>query len=264
MKSFHPVSPPAISRKRTEDPDFEEAPTGLPPETVCTDNEEGSVSFPRRLRICAKSFAAGRHRRSVAKLDVPASPHKTRTKVVPASPVRTRCRNSPGFRGIEDSSNNAKGDNTSLVIHISGGSPTRNQSVVLESRARSGGVLISDILRTVQCTPCASPAKRHRRREGKRGGVQTQLRLFTFWERKKELEDKYRTLLADLALEEASELGFIVDKTVVRAAHSLEYQIREIKDYYSSVKSLIEQQKIVEEDALINEYRARVSEDGQV
>ena len=87
----------------------------------------------------------------------------------------------------------------------------------------------------------------------------SQDRLRSFWERKQEVDEKYIKLLNDLEVEEAAEINHNVSKAS-NGANASEI-IQGIKEYYGNIKTLIQQQRISEQDGLLQEYQQKLEQD---
>ncbi len=79
-----------------------------------------------------------------------------------------------------------------------------------------------------------------------------------FWKRRREVEEKYRKLVCDLEIEETAELGLRMRKTKKGKPEKVEEMVTGLRLYYQSVKALLVEQKICEQEDLIFEYKQKL------
>ena len=85
-------------------------------------------------------------------------------------------------------------------------------------------------------------------------------RLQWLLEKKRKLEEKYRNLMSQLSLEQAFEINHNVEKLSKGSNEQLQNAIQNIKEEYSITRGLLEQQRIVEEGELLEEYQNKIKE----
>ena len=78
--------------------------------------------------------------------------------------------------------------------------------------------------------------------------------LHDYWQKKDEIEEKYKRLQKDLEVEEAAEISLAVGR--VKKEGQIVKDVGLIKEYYANVKSLLSQQKIIELEELLSEYQS--------
>lgn len=112
-----------------------------------------------------------------------------------------------------------------------------------------------------------SPAKKKFSPIAKRSSSQAKKKengaMIKYWIRKGKLDMKYSKIFEDLTVEEAEEIKHLTsrileNKEKVDGEQLLEL-VENVKEDYETTKSLLQKQKIVEEEELINEYLQKLN-----
>ena len=85
--------------------------------------------------------------------------------------------------------------------------------------------------------------------------------LHEYWQRKEEVEEKYRHLLADLNSEEAIEIKHHILKVAPSAPPDCLMAldvVKRVSDEYERTRTLLLKQQIVELEELLTSYRAQI------
>ena len=87
--------------------------------------------------------------------------------------------------------------------------------------------------------------------------------LTDYWQRKEEIEEKYKQVFSALEVEEATEIRMKVAQLLVRGRNAtvefLTDVIAAVKEEYGVIKSLIIKQRILEEEETISQYEKIIS-----
>ncbi len=81
--------------------------------------------------------------------------------------------------------------------------------------------------------------------------------IHDYWTKKDEVEDKYRKMGRQVDVEELAEISLKLSKG--QGDPELMKSIYAIKEYYANVKTLLAQQKLMEQEDLLKEYQRRIS-----
>ncbi len=236
------------------------------------ESEEGLVNSPSSFRVSRKSFVANSHsfcihKRSHVQFNTPK--HQPANPVHLFSPTRHRKPvNILGAKGSPGKQAEAKrllSEKLRLMPCLASCARSRSRSLgrmfnsTLGQLPRSSTTASSSGTTNSKKSP-AKPVRERRVSEEEEQwmyGPVANTRLFAFWERKQALEEKYRKLLCDLEVEEASELNLRIGKV---RPETVEDEISGLKIYYQSVKALIGEQRILEEEDLVREYQNRLQD----
>ncbi len=87
--------------------------------------------------------------------------------------------------------------------------------------------------------------------------------LHEYWQRKEEVEEKYRRLLADLNSEEAIEIKHHILKVGPSASPgclAARDVVKRVSDEYDRTRALLLKQQLIELEELLTSYRAQIED----
>jgi len=85
--------------------------------------------------------------------------------------------------------------------------------------------------------------------------------LRKYWARKRQIDEKYEKMEIQIDKESNFEISLKIDRTQTGgedAASKMIDELSKIKEYYENVKDLLKQQKIIEEEELLQEFQTKV------